>query len=85
MALNFKVLATGNGNAIAGDAVYSPHSFDDLVREGKGDGQEDKGQRNPNNGALIHSPWLALQVTSLELYLTAFPPHIIIIVSYVLT
>jgi hypothetical protein len=63
MALNFKVLATGNGNAIAGDAVYSPHSFDDLVREGKGDGQ----------------------VTSLELYLTVFPPHIIIIVSYVLT
>jgi hypothetical protein len=54
-----QVLATGHGNAIAGDAVYSPHCYEALVRRQ----QQQTREKNPEDPSLIHSPHLALQVT----------------------
>ena len=57
-----QVLATGKGNAIAGDMVYTPLGFDALLKH-KHDAARGA-ELNPQDPALIHSPWLSLQVST---------------------
>lgn len=62
--LRAQVLATGKGNAIAGDRVYTPHCSEVLQQHKKNKARG--AELNPQDPTLIHSPWLALQACEIE-------------------